>query len=98
MEFTIEERDRINLLYGTDFKDITPDDAALIARWEQYKATEDAKANAEIAALNSVAAQKKEDSKRVADAAMAAMEETKNAMLARLARFDDVQVMGNGQA
>ena len=28
-EFTKEEIDRINLLYGTDFKDVTPEDVKL---------------------------------------------------------------------
>ena len=40
-EFTKEEQNRINLLYGTDFKDATPDDFKLISRWEHYKATND---------------------------------------------------------
>ena len=40
-EFTKEEQNRINLLYGTDFKDATPDDFKLISRWERYKATND---------------------------------------------------------
>lgn len=88
MDFTTEERDRINLLYGTDFKDIQPQDAALIARWEQYKASEDAKANAEIKALADVAEQRMEDSKRVADAAISAFEESKNAMIERLRKIE----------
>lgn len=41
-EFTKEEQNRINLLYGTDFKDATPDDFKLISRWEKYKAVNDA--------------------------------------------------------
>lgn len=38
MEFTNAEKEKINQLYGNDFEGITPDDAQLIARWEQYKA------------------------------------------------------------
>lgn len=41
-EFTKEEMHRIDMLYGTDFKDIKPEDAQLIARWEKYKATNNA--------------------------------------------------------
>lgn len=41
-EFTNEEKERINILYGNDFTDIKPEDASLIARWEQAKALRDA--------------------------------------------------------
>lgn len=50
-EFTNEEKHRIDVLYGTDFKDITADDAKLIARYESYKAKNDAKVQAEIDAI-----------------------------------------------
>ena len=51
MEFTVEEKDRISLLYGTDFKDITPEDAQLIGRWEAFKAVTTSKHQAELKAL-----------------------------------------------
>ena len=50
-DFTNEEKHRIDVLYGTDFKDITADDAKLIARYEAYKAKNDAKVQAEIDAI-----------------------------------------------
>lgn len=37
-QFTNEELERINQLYGNDFKGITADDASLIARWERDRA------------------------------------------------------------
>lgn len=38
MDFTNEEKDRINVLYGTDFKgEINSKDIDLISRWERYK-------------------------------------------------------------
>lgn len=51
MEFTNEEKERINQLYGNDFKDITPDDVPLIQRWEQYKTMLSAETDAKIKAL-----------------------------------------------
>ena len=51
MEFTNAEKERINQLYGNDFEGITPDDAQLIARWEQYKAESEQANKAEIEAL-----------------------------------------------
>lgn len=67
-EFTNEEKERINILYGNDFTDIKPEDAQLIARWEQAKALRDAEfqqqselakaeTDAKIAAANEHAAQ-----------------------------------------
>lgn len=42
MNFTNEEKDRINVLYGTDFKgEITTKDIDLISRWERYKVEND---------------------------------------------------------
>ena len=50
-DFTNDEKHRIDVLYGTDFKDITADDVKLIARYEAYKAKNDAKVQAEIDAI-----------------------------------------------
>lgn len=51
MEFTHAETDRINQLYGSDFKDVTPDDMPLITRWERYKALQEDTHKAEIEAI-----------------------------------------------
>ena len=87
MEFTNAEQERINQLYGNDFKDITPDDAQLIARWESWKATQDLEYRAKTDALKAETQAKMEESKRIADKAMADLEELKLAALARLERL-----------
>ena len=87
MEFTNAEQERINQLYGNDFEGITPDDAQLIARWESWKATQEAEYRAKTDALKEELQAKIEDSKRVTDKAMENLEELKNAALARLERL-----------
>lgn len=51
MDFTNEEKERINQLYGNDFKDITPADALLIGRWESWKALNEDEHRAKIDAI-----------------------------------------------
>ena len=50
-EFTKAEIDRINKLYGTDFKDIQPEDALLIARYEAVKAANSTEVKAKVEAI-----------------------------------------------
>ena len=50
-EFTKAEIERINQLYGTDFKDITPDDAMLIGRFEANKALQKDEHRAKLEAI-----------------------------------------------
>lgn len=83
-EFTIEERDRINILYGTEFTDATPDDVKLIQRWEEYRA----KTDAEFEARNDMLKAELEEKTRIATQqalyAMETLDELKEAALARL--------------
>ena len=88
MEFTNAEQERINQLYGNDFKDITPEDANLIARWEAFKAVQKSEHKAKLKAYEDEATAKVEESKRIADKAMSDLEELKNAALARLERLE----------
>ena len=37
-DFTNEEKERINAIYGNDFKDLDPEDVQLVIRWEKAKA------------------------------------------------------------
>lgn len=37
-DFTNEEKERINQIYGNDFKNMSPDDVQLVIRWERAKA------------------------------------------------------------
>lgn len=51
-DFTKEELNRINQLYGNDFKGITPDDAYLIGRWERAKTEAEVLANEQVKAIH----------------------------------------------
>lgn len=69
-QFTNEELERINQLYGNDFNGITAEDAALIARWERDRARTNALASQkaelmqkETAAKIEIAKQEYEDAK-----------------------------------
>lgn len=87
MEFTNTEQERINQLYGNDFTDIKPEDAELIARWEAWKASQELEYKAKTDALKAETNAKMEESKRIADKAIADLEYLKNAALARLERL-----------
>lgn len=47
-DFTIDEKHRIDELYGSGFEGATPDDFALIARWERMKAIEVVKSSEQM--------------------------------------------------
>ena len=83
-EFTVEETDRINLLYGTDFKDATPDDFKLIQRWEAYRASVDAEFTAKREMMEAEFEEKTRIATEQARHAMNALDELKEAALARL--------------
>ena len=89
MEFTNAEKDRINQLYGNDFADITPDDALLIAKWEQYKAETNAELQAKIDAIKDETAERKEQARKVADKAKRNLTELKNAAMKRLEHIEN---------
>lgn len=50
-EFTKEEKHRIDVIYGEDFKDLTADDVKLIQKWEAYKAQQNAIVKAQTEAI-----------------------------------------------
>lgn len=87
-EFTNEELHRIDVLYGNDFEDIKPEDASLIARWEQKTALESAEAQARFEAIEAEAAAKVEQAKKTAEYARKSLSELKNKALARLEGID----------
>ena len=89
MDFTNEEKERINQLYGNDFEGITPEDAALIGRWEAWKATNESEHQAKLEAIKAETEAKLENARRESEQAMSNLEELKNAALARLAVFED---------
>lgn len=86
-EFTKEELHRIDVLYGTDFKDIKPEDASLIARWEQYKATQNAEVQARIAAIEKESKARINECKKTEKLARDILTEQANAAMQRLERL-----------
>ena len=64
MDFTNEEKERINQLYGNDFQDIAPEDAQLIARWEAWKAVQESEHQAKLQAMQDEANAKILESKK----------------------------------
>ena len=89
MDFTQEEKERINQLYGTDFKDITPDDAMLIGRWEAGKATQESEHQAKIEAIKAETELKLQQSETEFAQAMSNLNELHQAALKRLEVFDN---------
>lgn len=88
-EFTVAEKDRINRLYGTDFADITPDDVALIARFERWKAINEAKFQAEIELKQQESQARIEATQAQHEQAMNNLRELQQAALKRLERIED---------
>lgn len=86
MDFTNEEKERINQLYGNDFKDIKPEDAQLIARWESWKATQEDEHRAKIEALEAESAARLEAAAEQAEYAMQTLKELRDAAVARYER------------
>ena len=89
MDFTQEEKERINQLYGTDFKDITPEDALLIGRWEAWKATQESEHQAKIEAIKAETELKLKQSETEFAQAMRNLNELHQAALKRLEVFDN---------
>ena len=89
MDFTQEEKERITQLYGTDFKDITPDDAMLIGRWEAWKATQESEHQAKIEAIKAETELKLRQSETEFAQAMSNLNELHQAALRRLEVIED---------
>ena len=90
-DFTNEEKQRIDLLYGSDFESITPDDVLLIARWEQYKAKQDEEHRAKIDAIKAETDVKLANAREEHQRALSNLEELKNAALERLEMIANVE-------
>lgn len=90
-EFTKAEIERINQLYGTDFKDITPDDAMLIGRVEAYKATQEGEYKARIKAIEEESELRRKQSEEVHAQAMENLETLAKAARERLKAVEDEQ-------
>lgn len=88
MDFTHEEKERINNLYGNDFKGITPEDAELIGRWEAWKALQESEHKAKIEAMRAETQAKLEAVQAESAKAMENLEALQQAALARLEGID----------
>ena len=88
-KFTIEETDRLNVLYADGFKgEITADDVALISRFEYMKAFDDITAQMKNEEIKENAKARAAGTQSMFDQAMANMQE----LHARaLANFDKIE-------
>lgn len=86
-EFTKEEMHRIDVLYGTDFKDIKPEDAMLIARWEKYRALQDEEAKARFAVIEKEGETRAKEARKTAKLAQQQLTEQANAAMQRFERL-----------
>ena len=89
MEFTNEEKHRIDQLYGNDFADIKPEDAMLIGRWEAWKATNEEKHLEEIAAIRKQSEENLRQSREKFAASMNNLQELHDKAVARYERLEN---------
>lgn len=89
MDFTNEEKERISQLYGNDFEGITPEDGALIGRWEAWKALEDGKYKAEMEAIKQRTEAKIADMRAKSDEAREVLKELRDKANQRFERLSD---------
>ena len=83
-EFTNAQKQRIDQLYGNDFEGITPEDALLIAQWEQAKAINEAEFQAKMSAIEAETQARIENSRELHEQAMGNLQEMHDAAMERL--------------
>lgn len=88
MDFTNEEKERINHLYGNGFNGITPEDAALLGRWEAWKAVTESEHQAKLDAIRAETQAKLEAVQAESAKALENLEALQQAALARLEGID----------
>lgn len=88
-EFSNEEKQRLDQLYGNDFKDITPDDAQLIARYEAWKAVNESKHKAEIESIKAETAIRIENARKQSEYALSTLKELRDRARNRYERVND---------
>ena len=91
MDFTNEEKQRIDQLYGNDFKDIMPDDALLIARWEAWKATNEEMHQREMEELKRKTDEQISMLEKKSEEALTLLHELKERAIERFERLDNGQ-------
>ena len=82
-DFTIEEKERINQLYGHDFEGATPDDIKLICRWEQASAKSDTVFQEQLDQQAALAEAKLKEAEETAELARKHQQELHDAIMAR---------------
>jgi archaellum component FlaC len=82
MEFTKEERTRIDTLYASDFKGATPDDVQLIARFARFLGKQEAESDAYIQTVKEESAKRVAQAKRISDMAIKNLNELHDAAIA----------------
>ena len=87
--FTNEEKQRIDVLYGNGFVDITPEDAALIGRWESYKAIKKSEHQATLKAIEEQMQETMLTTRLEHEQAMSNLQELQARALERLERIED---------
>ena len=88
-DFTKDELHRIDYLYGTDFKDIKPEDALLIGRFEAERAKQDAEFQKHLQTMQDEANAKIKACESEKRKALANLKELHNAAIARLEKLEN---------
>lgn len=88
-EFTKEELNRINILYGTDFKDIKPDDALIIGRFEAMRAKQDAEFQKRLETMENESNARIKACEAEKRKALSNLKDLHNAAIARLDRVEN---------
>lgn len=88
-DFTKEDRERLDYLYGTDFKDIKPEDALLIARFETKRAQEDSEFKKHIELMENESKARIQACEAEKKQALANLQELHDAAIARLERVNN---------
>lgn len=90
--FTLEEKERINLLVAGEIKDISTDDMKLFSRWETSCALADVRFKAECEALQAKTQAEIEERQKVTQAAFANLEAQAQLAQARLKAVQDGKI------
>ena len=88
-EFTNEEKNRIDELYATDFKDIKPDDVKLIARFERFMAKQEDEHNQRIEIMKKESEARTKACEAEKKQALANLKELHDAAIARLESLEN---------
>lgn len=89
MEFTIEERDKVNEIYAKNCENLTADEVRLLVSWESSFAAHSAKVSEEIEQLKRETDARIEHEAAIANNAIDSLNAMVNAALARMEAIDN---------